>query len=408
MRRLPALALAAALCMSLAGCGASGAENLLTESAGIRPGAVLVTVNGRKVEAERYLYWLCAACDELAARYPAAGGGPDWTRTVADGKTLADYAGAQALKTVTLYEIVEDWADTYDCGLTAEDRRAMEQDRTAAETELGGQTACRAAMADRGLDEELLSRLTGDSYLYSHLYALFCRPEGARYPGAETLRSYASAQGCMTADTYCLSTADAADDAARSARRQQAEKALASLGAAPDPASAFASLAEHFGGEVRTGLTFTPGDGTLPAACGEAAAGLTAGAWSGVVESPEGCWLVLRRELDLTAVAGDYFDRLLQEAADGAEVTCADACRDLDVPSFYAALTAARSAASSGAGAASSAASSGTGAASSAASSGTGTASSGTGTASPAASSGAGAASRGGTAAAKSAAVSGG
>ena len=84
------------------------------------------------------------------------------------------------------------------------------------------------------------------------------------------------------------------------------------------------------------------GDGTLPAACEEAAQALEEGQFSGVVEADDGFYLILRKPVDLEAVAPDYFDALLQAAADSADISTTRTYADLDVSRFYDELIAAR------------------------------------------------------------------
>ena len=71
---------------------------------------------------------------------------------------------------------------------------------------------------------------------------------------------------------------------------------------------------------------------------------LEEGQFSGVVEADDGFYLLLRKPLDLDAVAPDYFDALLQAAADSAEVSAARAYEDLNVQQFYDGLQQARAA----------------------------------------------------------------
>ena len=63
-----------------------------------------------------------------------------------------------------------------------------------------------------------------------------------------------------------------------------------------------------------------------------------------MVEADDGFYLLLRKPLDLDAVAPDYFDALLQAAADSAEVSATRAYEDLNVQQFYDGLQQARAA----------------------------------------------------------------
>src|SRR5699024_10581207 len=98
------------------------------------------------------------------------------------------------------------------------------------------------------------------------------------------------------------------------------------LNGSTDPLNDFAVLAETYSDEPNrdqhpVGYTFTLGDGTLPEACEEAVQALDEGQWSGVVEAEDGFYLLLRKPVDLEAVAPDYFDALLQAAADSADLS---------------------------------------------------------------------------------------
>lgn len=88
--------------------------------------------------------------------------------------------------------------------------------------------------------------------------------------------------------------------------------------------------------------TFLPGRGILPAAVEEAAGTLEENQWSGILEADDGFYLLLRRPLDTDAVAADYFDSRLQQAAQEADIVTTSAFDALEVPAFYERLTAAR------------------------------------------------------------------
>ena len=123
MKRCIAFCLALGAALSLTACGGGDTEGgLLCEASGIRPDTVLLSVDGRDVSAQRYLYWLAYACDYIADYYDS-GEGIQWGDTVS-GQSLEDYAKDQALQNAALYATVETWAEDYGCTLTDEDRTA--------------------------------------------------------------------------------------------------------------------------------------------------------------------------------------------------------------------------------------------------------------------------------------------
>ena len=340
------LALAAALTLSACG-GGDGEEGLFYQASGIREEAVLLSVDGRDVTARRYLYWLACACDYIADYYDS-GDGIQWADTV-DGQSLEDYARDQALENAALYATVENWAEDYGCTLTDEDRDAMDREWAARAAQYGGEDAYLAELERMGLDRTEAEAISADSYLYRHLYDLYCTAGSALAPAERDLETFAREQGYLTVDHIWISTAaaDPADAEAVAACRARAEEAFAKLNGSADPVNDFAVLAETYSDEPNRdqhpdGYTFTAGDGTLPAACEEAAMVLEEGQFSGVVEAEDGFYLLLRKPVDLDAVAPDYFDALLQAAADSAEISTTRAYDTLDVSSFYAALTEAR------------------------------------------------------------------
>ena len=137
MKRCIAFCLALGAAISLTACGGGDTEGgLLCKASGIRPDTVLLSVDGRDVSAQRYLYWLAYACDYIADYYDS-GEGIQWGDTVS-GQSLEDYAKDQALQNAALYATVETWAEDYGCTLTDEDRTAMDREWAARAAQFGG------------------------------------------------------------------------------------------------------------------------------------------------------------------------------------------------------------------------------------------------------------------------------
>ena len=350
MKRHPACILTLTAVLFLSACGEADAESgLFYEASGIRPDTVLLSVDGREVTARRYLYWLACACDYIAGYYDS-GDGIQWGDTV-DGQTLEEYARDQALESAALYATVENWAEDYACTLTDEDRTAMDREWAARVAQYGGEEAYLDVLSRMGLDRTEAEAISGDYYLYRHLYELYCTEGSQLAPAEHDLETFAQEQGYLTVDHIWISTADAdpADPEAAAACRARTEEAFSKLNGSADPLNDFAVLAATYSDETDrdqhpSGYTCKAGDGTLPAACEEAVLALEEGQFSGVVEADDGFYLLLRKPLDLDAVAPDYFDALLQAAADSAEVSAARAYEDLNVQQFYDGLQQARAA----------------------------------------------------------------
>ena len=326
MRRIARACLALALTLGLTGCGSAGktggsADDLFSRASGIASDTVLLTVDGRAVSAGRYFYWLAYDCDYLRNCCADSGRTPDWNGDY-DGRTLGEYAREQALATAALYAEIELWADRYGCRVTDDDWAAVDREWDQTATAAGGEAAYLTQLADYGVDKAFARELSGDYYLYSHLYELSRTAGSALYPTQAELDRYASDQGLITVEEQRFSSEAAAG------------KALAALTASAQPLTDFASL----GGNDRK-ITFVSGDGTLSDVLESAALALKQDAWSQVLSDGDGFCLLLRRAPD--AAAG-YFDAQLQSAADQAKISCSSAYDSIDVASFYQKLTAAR------------------------------------------------------------------
>jgi hypothetical protein len=344
MRRTAALLGALALLVSLCACGAQGSirEGLFYEASGLSPDAEIMEVDGRPVTAERYLYWLTAACDAIADSYAAQGLEPDWSAMMGD-ETLAEYAAEQARSTACLYAQVEAWAERYGCALTDEDRTAMDQEWAEAAEAAGGEEAYLQRLADMGISQDFARAMSEDYYLYAQLSQL-AQTEGSElYPSEGELTAWVEGRDLMSVEALKLSTEDIDpdDQEALTARRTTADNLRTQLALHEDPGEAFSALGAQVDVE-QIQRTFAVGESGLPAAVETAARALAEGELSQVVEASDGYWLVLRVPLDEAATAAAWFDDAIQTAADSAEVTETSALEKLDVEKFYEKMTALR------------------------------------------------------------------
>lgn len=343
---------AAALLGCLTGCGSSKAgttkSGLYYEASGISPDAVLLTVDGWDVTADRFFYWLTTTCDYIQSYYAGVGSQVDWSE-MSGGQSLSDYAMEQALQTTELYAIVESWAKQYGCELTDDDLAGIDTEWNSQVQQAGSEDAYLKQLANMGLNKTTAQLFSADYYLYSHLYDVYNTAGSKLHPAQTDLDTYAQEQGFLTVDDILISTGDVADGDADglAAKRDRAQMVLGKLNASKDPLNDFAELANTYSDEAGRddypdGFTFAPGGGVMDAAFETAAKALQENQWSDLVQTDQGFYIILRKPLDSETVFADYFDHLLQEAADNAKVEFSDEYKSIQPADFYQKLTEAR------------------------------------------------------------------
>lgn len=352
-KRITAALLAALVLLGLTACGGEKEElrqeGLWYEATGISPDAALFTLDGREVKAERFFYWLAYTCDYIHTYYENAGAELDWNET-AGGQSLQAYVMQTAMENTILYETVRALAEEHGCQITDQDRGAISMEWDALTEQYGGEEAYLKGLARMGLDRAGAERMAEDQYLYSHLYDLYCQEGSSLCPTEAEVQAFAQAEDYLAADHILISTLDVAaeDTAGLQACADRAEEAMALLRDSEDPAADFAQVAETYSDEDRTdypdGYTFAPGDGVMPEDFVAAVRELEENQLSPVIGLDSGYCIILRKPLDLDTVRMDYFDHLVQTAADGAEVTYSAEWEKLTVPDFYSNLLAARAA----------------------------------------------------------------
>lgn len=311
------------LCLGLSGCALKKEEekdSLLGRAAELGEELVLMTVDGREIPAWRYLYWLAFTCDQIREKYKDSGLTLDWEAPVPGG-TLADYAKDQALANTALYATVENWAVRYGCVLSEKEREALADIWEEQSAARGGEEVYLKELTALGLDRLRAEELTEVGMLYAKLYNL-CLTEGSELSG---LLDQADS---LTVDRILIS---AGED--REAAREKAAEVFSLLNGAEDPAEAFPTLAAE-GDDAVGPRTLLPGDGTLPQALEEAAKALEEGQYSGILESEEGFSILRRLASQGELLAGEAFDRLLQDAAEGALIQTTPAYEELDAAAF--------------------------------------------------------------------------
>ncbi len=362
LKRAGALLLSAALLVTvLSGCGQSK-EDPIQEAFGFSKKTVFATLDGEKITAEDYLFWLARNVDYIDNMYKMMGNqGINWDEELEDGMKPKEYLKNETLETVKSFWVIRKLAKEEGVKLGAEDKKAYEEERAKAVEGTGGEETYLAYLKSMCLTEEGMKRISEVSAMSLKLEEALCG-EGKRFDGAkDTIRTYMEEQGILKAKHILLLTKDpAVDGKAYSAdkiaqQKTKADDLLAQLRAAEDPVTLFDTLMKE--NSEDTGLESNP-DGYLFSTnpdgvdftsrmvpqFEEGTKALTYNAVSDVIESDYGYHIILRLdplEDEETLVKyqekwyGIQMDNLYQEKLDAIEVKTTEAYDNFDVKDFY-------------------------------------------------------------------------
>ena len=301
-------------------------DGLMYQASGLHPDGELMSINGQVVSCEEYLYWLAQDCEYLASQVE----GLDWNAAVTEGMTFAEYAKADAAEAVKQHAVVRAWAQEAGITLTDEDKAEMAAQRKQYVTYYGSEEAYLRQLELVGISEETLELTQAGQYLYRDLYEAFSTPGSGLYPDEATLADYAAAQKYM--GVYVV-TVDDDKDAEGVAR-----DLLARWQAAEDKESEYAAICKELGQEIGSAVTLAAVEGDPLSSAIEA---LEVGGMDAIIDPYEDgtCYVVMRTETDMSAVAQTYFDVLWEQRLESAVVVTNSKLYDaIDAGTFYQAL----------------------------------------------------------------------
>lgn len=339
-KQLTALLLSLVLAC-LSGC-AQKPQGLFYDLTGLDPAAPMLTVEGREVPAELYLYWVLYAADYITREFPElcdSGGMPRWEAEAEPGVTVEDYVRRDALDSAKMYIIVEKWAEEYGVTLGEDSEQAMEQELQSIAEQMGGEEAMERYLASRGITAETNRRMTRLFYLYANMLALTKEEGSPLYIEDDVLYQYEGiTPETVLADHILLLFPE--EESERPAARESMEQVLAAIRADEDPAAAFQFVADNYSEDE--GRAYYPNgylvteDAPYVQAFKDTALALEEYEISDVVESEFGWHIIMRKPLR-DYVADLYLAERVTKAMEAAEVTWEDCARDFDLPAFYAA-----------------------------------------------------------------------
>ena len=307
-------------------------DGLLYQASGLHPDGELLLIDGQTVTAEEYLYWLAQDCDYLSGQVE----GLDWDASVTEDMTFGAYAKADAMEAVKQHAVVRAWAEEAGIGLTDADKAEMEAQRQQYVTYYGSEESFLQRLAVMGVSEAAWDMIQTGQYLYRNLYEAFCTPGSGLYPDEASLADYAAAQGYMS--VYAVTVTD--DDDAEGV----AADLLARWQAAEDKEGEYATICEELGQEAGSAVTLAAVEGDP---LSNAIAALEEGGMDAVIDPYEDgtCYVVMRTETDMSAVAQTYFDVLWEQRVQDAVVVVNTKLYDtIDTGAFYEKLTQLRAA----------------------------------------------------------------
>ena len=343
MKKLLCALLAAGL-LALSACGTqTDTESLAYTLAGLDPRETMLTVNGRAVSAELYLYWLQYACTVAESTGAVDGSGAlDWDYVYADGVTAEEYILGEAVNQAKTYLLIEQWAEEYGVELTDEEEQTVDEEIAYYAQQLGGEADYEAYLAQVGISAEANRRMTADFYLYSRLLELTKEEGSPLYIDDETLCQYEgiTPETILVDHILFFTSEDAEDNQIRYDTLQQVRDSLLEAEGS-FRVDMFNYIADTYSED--TGRSYYPNgylvteDADFVEPFLQAALSLKEdGEVSQVVESEYGYHLLIRKPVR-DYVADAFLGERLLEAADEAEVAYSRAYESLDRRAYYAA-----------------------------------------------------------------------
>lgn len=320
---------AALLAGALAGCSSEPAEDdVAYKTAGIARDTVVATVNGQKIPAEDYLFWLQQSITNV--QYYGYLTSDDWTTEQLDGKNGVEYVKSDALTAVTYYAVVAQKAEENGISLSDEDKAAVQQDMDDMEAALAAQNITLQMLLDaQCISLDGMTKMNELYYLSQDLLEGF-NEGGPLDPGTDAITAFADENGIYRVKHILLSTrndnGDDLSEAEQQAILQEANDLVAELRAADDLETAFDAAMNERSDDSRNedGTLAYPeyvtSSGQMVEEFETAALALQPGQMSDPVKAPYGYHIILRLSSDCDEIRNYYASNQLNTWTDEAEV----------------------------------------------------------------------------------------
>lgn len=342
----------AVLCLGMTGCrepssAASPSPDICEKVAGIPADTVLLTIDGREIPAEEYLYW---------------------TSLVLDTYYYYNYAGSEAADETCSW-VSENWdkglsstvlgylLNYNEPGIHGAELGFDPDEAEIAEAVDELVAGYKASYADEETFELYLSqicmsqagfrRIMEESIYYQYLLDFLYYEEGEYVPSDEDVMAFADDNGYYACQYVFFSTTDCYTDEAIDRVRAKAQLLLDNLAVVEDPDAYFSAVITDSNWnddseEGENGLVSV--GGTINAAFDEAVRSLDIGEFSGIIDNTDEYGFFVIRRLELQpedvrdACCAYQFNQLVSRWNEDAAVEYTDAYDELDFQNFYVSL----------------------------------------------------------------------
>lgn len=336
------------------GTPAAGEHDIVQEVLGIPEDTTLLTIDGVDVPAGRYLFWLVNAI-ETEKYYGGLQTDEDWIQQV-NGMTIRDALKAQALQTLTLYQVVENRAAQEGVTPSQEDQEELDAQLRDLEEQAGGPEYFQNRLDSVCISKENFRTINLVPYLDEGLSQKL-EERGELEVSDQELDGIIEENGLYGAKHILISTRRTNADGTGYEDFSDEEKAQAlakaqdlreQLRSAGDSEELFDELMNEYSEDGRNedGTLAMPDGYTLVYAgqmvpeFEEGAMALREGEISEPIESQFGYHIILRLPLDREEIRDQFsgenkLNQLLQDWMDDATVTTTDIYDELDPKTFY-------------------------------------------------------------------------
>ena len=310
-------------------------KSLFQSASGVKPESLIMTVDGRDIYAEEYLYWLDYYCDYYN-QYLNYMGVTGWDTELEPGFTAGDYISQQAeLQTVRMilqYAVINNWAEEAGITLTEEDLQDIAVQREMSVEQLGGEDAYQQWLKNLGVSESFINRSLEHSYLINHLSELYCTEDSPLYPGHEAIDAYANSHEYLAASILFIDTCEM-DSSEQEAALAKMEGYSATLRESKKIDEDFSKIAAELGAED---VVTTFRSDTVDAKIATAVRQLYMNTASSVIKTDEGYYIVVRRYPETNGVIADMLnEEFTQRCADAEIVYNDEVYGSINTLSFY-------------------------------------------------------------------------